>query len=184
MAESPTFMMRKTVRFAMYVTLCAFALAAGCGGTRQIDPKADPPVSGRILTGTGISLEFPSGWVEVRGGVTPFTKVYRNKERQLEVRCIETAARGLAITTHGDQMKRGLSHDGTVQESGPVSVDGYPAYRAVVRLKTQTGYGIVIGLTILRDGDQLSTLYVASSGDEGEHHRAEIEALLATVKVL
>jgi hypothetical protein len=176
--------MRKIVRFATLVTLSALALAAGCGGSRQIDPKADPPVSGRTITGTGISIEFPAGWVEVRGGVTPFTKVYRNKERQLEVRCIETSAKGLAVTTHGDQMKRGLSHDGTVEESGPVTVDGNPAYRAVVRLKTPTGYGVVIGTTILRAGDQLSTLYVASSGDERESHRAEMEALLATVKVL
>ena len=184
MAESPTFMMRKIIRSATLVTLSALALAAGCGGARQIDPKADPPVSGPTRTGTGISIEFPPGWVEVRGGVTPFTKVYRNKDRQLEVRCIETGARGLAVTTHGDQMKRGLAHDGTVQESGPVTVDGHPAYRAVVRLKTPTGYGIVIGTTLIRDGDLVSTFYVASSGDERAEHRAEMEALLASVKVL
>jgi len=175
-------MMRKTRRYATLIAICALAVAAGCGST-TIDPRADTPVSGRVATDTGISLNFPSGWVEVRGGVAPFSKVYRNKEQGLEVRCIETDAKGFAVTTHGDQMKRGLAHDGTVDQSGPVTIDGRPAYRAIVRMKTASGHGVVYGVTILRTGDRLSTLYLATAGDERAGQRAELEALLATVRV-
>lgn len=177
-------MMPEIARHATLVAACALAaaLAAGCRPAPASAEKG-APVSGRVATGTGLSLDFPAGWVEVPSGVSPFTKVYRNAGRQLELRLAEAPANGLAIMTHGDQMKRGLARDGSVEASGPATVDGRPAYRVVVAKKTPTGTGLVVGLTILLDGDRISTLYLSSAADEKSDHRAEIDAILATLEV-
>jgi hypothetical protein len=183
MLDALATMMRKTACGVTLALLCCAVAAAACSSKPEADPKEGDPIEGRASTGTGVSLDFGDGWIDAAGGVTPFTKVFRNRERQLEVRCVETSANGLAVTTHGDQMKRGLSHDGTVVESGPLTVDGRPAYRAVVQIKTPTGHGLVVGTTILKEGDRISTLYVATAGDERPEHRAAIDALLATLRV-
>jgi hypothetical protein len=178
--------MHEIARLApLAVALLALVTAgAGCRSTTTA-PANGMLVSGTIATGTGVSFDFPAGWVEVPGGSAPFTKVYRNPERQLELRLVEAPANGLAVTTHGDEMKRGLARDGAVEESGPTTVDGRPAYRVVVKKKTPSGgSGVVVGITIMLEGDRISTLYVSSAGDEKESHRSEIEALLSTLKVV
>jgi hypothetical protein len=171
-------MMPEIARHATFAILVI--VAAGC---RLAAPGVGTPVSGRTETKVGVSFDFPAGWAEVPVGARPFTELYENRERQLELRLVEAPAGGLAITTHGDQMTRGLAPDGTVEEHGPTTVDGHAAYRVVVKKKTATGYGLVVGVTILRDGDRISTVYLSSTGDERAYHRPEIEALLATLKV-
>jgi hypothetical protein len=80
-------------------------------------------------------------------------------------------------------MKRGLARDGAVEESGPTTVGGRPAYKVVVAKKTAEGSGLVVGVTMLLDGDRISTLYLSSAGVAKPEHRTEIEALLATLEV-
>jgi hypothetical protein len=172
-----------TTRYALRATLLAATiLAASCGGAAS-GPSKGKPVSGRTDTTAGVSVEFPDGWVDEPVGGRPFTKVYSNAARQLEMRVVEAPAGGLSISTHGDQMKRGLAVDGAVEENGAATVDGHPGYRVVVKKKTPTGVGLVVGETILR-GDRITTVYVSSAGDEKVDHRPEIDALLATLKVL
>jgi hypothetical protein len=167
---------------ALRATLLATTLAlAACGGTSTT--ARGRAVSGRTDTGAGVSLDFSSGWIDEPPKGRPFTKIYSNAERQLEVRVADAPSSGLAIATHGDQMKRGLAVDGSVEESAATTIDGHPAFRVVVKKTTATGSGIVVGVTIQRSSDRITTLYVSSTGDEKADHRSEIDALLATVKV-
>jgi hypothetical protein len=176
-------MMPEFARHATLVAALALAAAALAAGCAPASGEGGPEVSGRVATGTGVSLDFPAGWVEVPEGAAPFTKIYRNAGRQLELRLVEGPANGLAVTTHGDQMKRGLARDGAVEESGPATVGGRPAYKVVVAKKTAEGSGLVVGVTMLLDGDRISTLYLSSAGVAKPEHRTEIEALLATLDV-
>ncbi len=165
---------------------CLISLLAGLSGCSKTpaDPSAGTPVSGRVVTGAGISIDFPAGWVETPRAGRPFTKTYENKSGQLEIRLVDSPADGMAISTSGEQVKRGLSHDGTVAESRVTTVAGRPAFRLVVLKKTPTGgTGIVVALVILRADDRHTTIYVASLGDEKPNHRAEIDALLNTIEV-
>lgn len=142
-------------------------------------------MSGRVATGTGISFDFPTGWSEVPPGTSPFTKVYRNRQGQLEMRLAEASSGGLAITTHGDQMRRGLAVDGVVESAEATTVAGRPAYRVVVKKKTPSGgFGIVVGVTILYREDRITTVYLSSAGDEKTDHRPAIEALLGTLQIV
>lgn len=148
------------------------------------DPRAGKPVSGRVSTLTGLSFDFGDGWTERTADITPFTEVFRNPSEQLEMRLAESPANGTSIDTAGYEMKRGLSVDGTVESAERTTVEGKPAYRVVVKKKTPTGgWGIVVGLTILYRPDRMTTVYVASSGDEKTDHRAQIDALFATLKI-
>jgi hypothetical protein len=171
-------------KFVPLATLAVLtALSAGCRTAVPADPGAGTPVSGRVATGTGVSFDFPAGWAEVPAGTSPFTKVFRNPSRQLEMRLAEASSGGLAITTHGDQMRRGLAVDGFVEQAGALTIEGRPAYRVIVRKKTPTGgLGIVVGTTILYREDRITTVYVSSTGDEKVDHRPEIDALLATLR--
>lgn len=168
----------------LVVAVWAVWVCAACHGSSNAgDPKQGRAVSGRTATGTGLSFDFPTGWYEVPPGNSPFTKVFRNPQRQLEMRLAEASSGGLAITTHGDQMKRGLAVDGTIEQNIAITLAGRPAYRVVVKKTTGTGHGVVVGITILEPNDRITTVYLSSTGDEKADDRPEIESLLATLQL-
>ncbi len=169
------------IRFLVAVALVAGSL--GCGASAGDDANGGVVVEGRTDTGIGLSFDFDTGWREAPPGSTPFTKVYRNKLQQLEMRLADARSGGIAITTHGEQMRRGLGVDSTVEQSGPITIDGRPAYRVVVKKKTPTGIGIVVGTTVLRANDRIATVYLSSTADEKPEDRARIDAILATMEV-
>jgi len=175
----PNFLSHATLAAVIAVT----TLGASCRSTATPDANTGKAVSGRVATGTGLSFDFGDGWSEVPAGTSPFTKVYRNPSRQLEMRLAEASSGGLAITTHGDQMRRGLSVDGSVESAGAVTIAGRPGYRCVVKKKTPTGFGVVVGETVLYTDGRITTVYVSSTGDEKTDHRAEIDAILATLQI-
>lgn len=178
-------MMPKFISYAtLAVAIAIGASATACKTAAPADPKAGKPVSGRVNTLTGLSFDFGDGWSERTADITPFTEVFRNPSKQLEMRLAEAPSGGIAITSHGDQMRRGLAVDGEVESAGPTTVEGKPAYKVVVKKHTPTGgTGVVVGLTILYRPDRVTTVYVASQGDEKTDHRAEIDALFATLKI-
>jgi hypothetical protein len=174
-------------RRAAAPVLLAVALVAGsCGGRGEQtseDPSAPRPVSGRVDTGAGISIDFPDGWAQMPTAGLTFTRYYENAERQLALGINDFATSGESIWTMGEQVKRRLSHEATVEESGPLRVDGREAFRVVSALKTSTGHGRVVGIVLLRTPNRASSLFLSTKGNEREDHREEMDALLETVRV-
>lgn len=175
---------RNTPLFAVVIVLAA--LLPGCGGGASVQnvPRTErsTPVSGVIDTKAGVSLEFPDGWAEHPTLGRPYTTFYENEKRQLAMGLTEFSNAQTADAL-GDQVKRRLQSEGTILEFGPVTIDGCPAYRVVASLKTVSGKGLVIGTAIARKNDRGTAIYLYSQGDEKVDHRAEMESLLATIKM-
>lgn len=172
--------------FAVCAALCIGVVVAGCT-KKPTEPERpgtkNTPVEGRTSTKCNLSLEFPSGWVEVPPSGRPFTQYFDNKAEQLAIGLSSSTTAGQSVQALGDQVKRRLATGGEIIESGPTTVDGKPAFRIVASQTTATGKGIVIGLTIETTPGLQSTIFVFSANDERKNHRDEMEALLATLKV-
>ena len=178
-------MKRRTALSAAAILLSLSFLPA-CGGEPSIEniPRSErpTPVSGVTNTKSGVSIDFPEGWAEYPTSGRPYTTFYENKKRQLAMGLTEFSNQQTADAL-GDQVKRRLQTEGTLVEFGPVTIDGAPAYRVVASLKTVSGNGLVIGTAIARKNDRGTAIYLYSSGDEKEDHRAEMDALLATIRM-
>lgn len=161
-------------------------MLAGCSRSESVEnvPRSErfTPVSGVVDTKAGISLDFPEGWAEYPTSGRPYTAFFENKKRQLALGLTEFSNQQTADAL-GDQVKRRLQTEGTIVEYGPVTIDGAPAFRVVASLKTVSGKGLVIGTAIARKNARGTAAYLYSSGDEKEDHRAEMEALLATIRM-
>jgi hypothetical protein len=141
------------------------------------------PAPGPTKTRVGLTVELPAGWVEVPTEGRPYTQTLENKERQLAIGLVDFPTNGVSIASYGDQVKRRLGSDGTLVESGATTVDGHEAFRVVSNQKTATGHGLVIATVIGRDPSRAAAIYVYSAGDQQEHHRAEMDAIVASIKV-
>lgn len=176
---------RRAPGAVLLAALLALLVSGGCsraGEEVEEAPLWPKPVSGRVDTGAGVSIDFPEGWAEMSQAGRPYSRYYENKERQLALGVIDFPT-DYSIWTLGEQVKRRLSHEATLEENGPVRVDGREAFRVVSALKTSTGHGLVVGLVVMRSQTLATSLFLSTTGDEREHHRAEMEALLATVRV-
>ena len=109
-----------TVRILAVFLAVALPLAA-CGGASK------PAALGPTKTRVGLTIDLPAGWVEVPTQGRPYTQMYENKERQLAIGLVEFPTNGVSISNYGEQVKRRLSNDGTLLESGPTTVDGHEA---------------------------------------------------------
>ena len=178
--------MKRRNASSVLVTLLITILFSACGGGQSAAnvpySERSTPVAGVVDTKAGVSMDFPEGWAEYPTQGRPFTTFYENKKRQLAMGMTEFSNQQSADAL-GDQVKRRLQTEGTVVEFGPMTIDGAPAYRVVASLKTVSGKGLVIGTAIARKNDRGTAIYLYSSGDEKEDHRAEMEALLATIKM-
>lgn len=170
----------------MFVVIVLAGLMSACGGGSNVEnvPRSErsTPVAGVTDTKAGVSMDFPEGWAEYPTLGRPYTAFYENRKRQLAMGLTEFANAQTADAL-GDQVKRRLQTEGTILEFGPVTIDGSPAYRVVASIKTVSGKGLVIGTAIAKKNGRGTAIYVYSAGDEKEDHRAEMEALLATVKM-
>src|SRR5688500_16050320 len=108
------------------------ALSWGCSSAPAPEPTApsprDPkPVTGRVSTRAGISVEFPAGWAEVplHG---PFTRSYESRESQLNLDVSDFTPSGDSLAVLGQRMHQDLAHEGAIVESGPTTVDGRDAF--------------------------------------------------------
>lgn len=178
-------MKRRIATRLLFIGLTAI-FSSACGSGQPVDnvplSERPTPVSGITDTKAGIAVNFPEGWAAYPTLGRPYTSYFENKERQLVLGLTEFANHQSADTL-GDQVKRRLAIEGTVTEYGPVTVDGAPAFRVVASLKTTTGKGLVIGTAIARKNNRGTAVYLYSAGDERDDHRAEMDALLATIKM-
>ena len=178
--------MKRRTALSAAAILVSLSILPSCGGDPSVEniPRNErpTPVSGVTNTKSGVSIDFPEGWAEYPTAGRPFTTFYENKKRQLAMGLTEFANQQTADAL-GDQVKRRLQSEGTLVEFGPLTIDGAPAYRVVASLKTVSGKGLVIGTAIARKNDRGTAIYLYSSGDEKEDHRAEMEALLATIRM-
>ena len=167
--------------------LLVLAITSACSAPPEEDAATAAgkprPVSGRVDTGTGISIDFPAGWAEMSTAGRTYTKFYESKEEQLSMGLNDFAVRDESLWTLGEQVKRRLGNNGVIQESGPTTVDGRDGYRVVSRLKTETGEGLIIGTVVLRAPDRASTVFVFSTHDERPGNREKMEQILATLEV-
>lgn len=174
-------------RIALAAVLSGIALfPAACD---RGDPNANiprlqrgTPVSGTTDTRCGMTFDFPEGWAEYPTAGRPYTAYFENKERRLALG-LTNFSNAQSADTLGDQIKRRLATEGNISESGPLTIDGAPAYRVVAKLQTDTGHGIVIGTAIAGRNDRGMAVYLYSSGDEKSDNRAEMDQLLATLKL-
>ncbi len=170
----------------MFVVIVLAGLVSACGGGSSVEnvppSERSTPVAGVTDTKAGVSMDFPEGWAEYPTLGRPYTAFYENRKRQLAMGLTEFANAQTADAL-GDQVKRRLQTEGTILEYGPATIDGSPAYRVVASIKTVSGKGLVIGTAIAKKNGRGTAIYVYSAGDEKEDHRAEMEALLATVKL-
>jgi hypothetical protein len=175
----------RSIAIAAAVALLA---AAGCsrgGPAADVASPSEPiPVSGRVDTKAGVSLDFPSGWAQGSLEGKTYTRFYENAEQQLSLGVSDFQNNGSSIWTLGEQVKRRLTNNGTLVESGPVTVDGHEAYRAVAQIRTDSGHGLIIGLVLLRPPDRASTVFVFSTRDERPGNREQMESLLSTLRVV
>jgi hypothetical protein len=170
-----------------FAVLLAILATAACSAPPEEDAQTvarkPKPVSGRVDTGTGISIELPDGWAEMSTEGRTYTKFYESKEDRLSIGLNDFPIRNESIWTLGEQVKRRLGNNGVIQESGPTTVDGRDGYRVVSRLKTETGEGIIIGTIVLRAPDRASTVFVFSTNDERPGDREKIDRIVSSLEV-
>jgi hypothetical protein len=167
------------VSIALLTWACGAPPAPEPAGPATRDPR---PVSGRVSTRAGISVEFPAGWAEVplHG---PFTRSFENKETQLNLDLSDFTPSGDSLPVLGQRMHQDLAHEGTVVESGTTTVDGRDAYRVLLEKRTSSGHGLVYGLIVPRPSGRVTTVFLSSRGDETPRQRADIDAIVATIRV-
>jgi hypothetical protein len=178
---------RASHTYTAIAVLLAILATAACSAPPEEDAQTvarkPKPVSGRVDTGTGISIELPDGWAEMSTEGRTYTKFYESKEDRLSIGLNDFPVRNESIWTLGEQVKRRLGNNGVIQESGPTTVDGHDGYRVVSRLKTETGEGIIIGTIVLRAPDRASTVFVFSTRDERPGDREKIDRIVSSLEV-
>ena len=177
----------KRAQLAVLAVAVVCLAAASCGRPGPETPAApttrDPkPVTGRTSTGAGISVDFPQGWAEVplHG---PFTKSYESREAQLHFDVSDFDQSGDSLAVLGQRMHQSLVKEGTVVESGPVTLDGREAYRLLLEKKTENGHGLVEGLVIPRPSGRVTTVFLSTRSGETGRQRELMAELVATIKV-